>query len=289
MIKVQQLHNRIFQAGLALLLAILMLAALPASAAEPVHAVDGAADSHGAQTITLPFRQEWTGDGDQTVTYAITSVGDDARCTYTFAEDTANGTLTGNATGHIIYNWTNPGLYMFDLTVTTADRANYTYDHTSYRIRVYARNSISFVTVENLSITDATSDGKVNEIVYHHTYTAPNNNNPGGTDGGDGGSNGGSSNGGGSTSTSGSGSATNTNNTETVITISESGDNGTILEDLIQYISEWGNEDNGTGVAAAGNHRNAYTGDDSQMILYGSVSILAIITLAVWFIRRKRA
>lgn len=265
-------YNQIFLAGAVLLLTILMTHALPASAAENT-------------TYTL-YGQEWSGGGNQTVTYGLTSQDEGTACTYYFDDGSETGsqtgTLSGDTTGKLVFQWTTPGVYTFDLEATTANRTNYTYDRTVYRIRVYARNTDPFVTVQNLSKVTGSGeadDGKVNEILFQHRYTAPTTPDGGGDSGGD---NGGS--GGGSTNPGTNGTTTPTE------TITESGN---LLDNIVQTITEWGSDQDETISIVEGgnviNHSNKYTGDDSHMILYGFISILAIITLTVWLIRHKRA
>lgn len=310
MIQVQQIYNRIFKAGLALLLAAGLLQTTPVYAAEttdPVKAVEGTAENYAAKTIVLPFKQSWTGGGDHTVTYALTPRGAFEESGYTFntEQDVANGNISwetnratssnpgtitlndSSSSANISFTWGKAGLYEFDLKATTTDRSNYTYDRTTYRIRVYVRSDTHFITVQNLSNADKEDQGKVGNINFQHTYTEPAN--PGG--GGDGG---GDSGGGGSTPSTPSNNTTPTSDGgSNVVEISDSGSVGLdgIIQDVIESITEWGDvsadpDANGNYV---GNHSNSYTGDDSHMILYGFISILAIITLTVWLIHHKRA
>lgn len=264
MTKIIQQYNRIFLAGAALLLTILMANVIPASAAE-------------TSTYTL-YGQQWKGDGDQTVTYELVSQNTGTACTYYYDDGSENGTqtgtLSGDATGKIVFQWTTPGVYTFDLKAATADKTNYTYDRTVYRIYVYARNTEPFVTAQDLSKAGDADEGKVNEILFTHTYTTPRSDD-GGSGGGDGGSGGGSSN-----------SSASSNTTQTIT------ESGSILDNIIRTITEWGDQsDVVTAIEEGGsiNHQNRFTGDDSNMILYGFLSILAIITLTVWYIRHRRA
>lgn len=315
MIKIHY-HNQILRTGLMLLLAIIMLHVLPVQAAEPVHAVDGDETTYASKTITLPFRQTWTGGGEQTVTYTLTPLGattvdpgynlDTAEAvrkgwiswTVTDSGETNPGTITldGSTGTGISYSWTKAGLYLFDLKVSTQDRTNYQYDHSTYRIRVYVRSATHFITVEkDPDDTTGTEGGKVSAIVYRHTYSSgdtPSPNPGGGDDGGSGGDG---------------GNTTPVTPTDPVTPntvpnadgdgsteISEGGDTGTLWEEILKYLSEYGNEtdpNNPGSVSEWGglNHRNAWTGDDSNMTLYAFIAILAIITLAGWMIHHRRA
>lgn len=308
-------HNRIFATGLSLLLTVAMIFAIPASAAENdvTHAVDSSTSSHAARQITLPVSQTWSG-GSGKVTYTIKALGamTDSGWSVDTASDVAAGNIawtiegtTGTNPGSfdldgetktgITYTWNRTGLYLFDLGVDATDGGRYTYDHTAYRIRVYVRNDNSFITVQNIG-----SDGKVAEIVYRHSYSAPSDSGDGGTTDG-----GGDNGGGNDTPSTPTTPTTPRTPTDPTNNIDESGstsssDTGNVgldgvIQDIIQSITEWGNTgNNNTNVdsdyAGGGtNHSNSYTGDDSNMILYGSISILAIITLIVWFIKRKHA
>lgn len=73
--------------------------------------------------------------------------------------------LDGNASVGISFNFESPGLYVFCLRNMDKSTGAYTLDESSYLIRVYVRNDgNSFITVED------PDEKKVSEISYHHRY-----------------------------------------------------------------------------------------------------------------------
>lgn len=289
-------YSRIFLAGL--LAILLTLTGLLPVQAEGVTTADTTGGSYSDGYITLPFSQTWSGSApdssvqytlepieykDGSYTYDTPAYAESGRIQYAFdgvadqkSTDEIRTTLSGNTQGQITFRWKQPGVYVFQLQCSQTGTSNYTYSGTVYRIRVYVRSTeeSAFVTAQVVGDENSEANGKVSALTFAHSYTAPvtprGGDNP--TPASDGGSN--------STS----------NSTNTVAQVTESGSTGTILDNIVQFLTEYGNAGEGTSsVTESGSHQNAFTGDDSNMILYGMIAILAIITLTVWMMQRKRA
>lgn len=140
--------------------------------------------------IVLPISQTFETNGaqvDTEVSYKVTPVTEEnngviyntqdsldfGKITYTIDNQENVGTFSidGTSTKDITFTWSTPGFYVLDLTMTDEDKDHYTYDSTTYRIRVYVRNrGDSFVTVQNLT-TEETP--KVDALSFTHSYKAP--------------------------------------------------------------------------------------------------------------------
>lgn len=169
------------------------------------------------------------------------------------------------------------GVYFFTLTCTSEDGSGYTYDHSSYTVRLYAKDntSDSFITVQN----DETGY-KVDDVKFGHRYVAP-------RDGNDGSGN---DNGSDKKSTT----PTNPDATDkTAANISDDGNTGTTGNDQnngstngdLPRIEEEGNHapgksNNGSKVYA--------TGDNSNIVLYGIVVAAAATVLGIWFFTKQK-
>lgn len=313
-------HNHIFQTGRSLIASLALAAALVCSSALSVCAADGVphvasvdGDAYAQGTITLSWGQDWNISSTPDAGYSLTPLGAWSESGYAFntAQEVQDGNiawtvsgvggqnptslrLAGSTTSGITFTWQEAGLYLFDLGCTSGDGNGYTYDHTTYRIRLYVRSSTetAFITVQDLGAAGDGSNpaaGKVASITYHHDYTAPDDGGSNGG-GGDGSSNDGdgSDGGGGSSNT-----AATTAASEEVRYESDSGsagDDPSPWEELIERITEWGGigDENVDGDGGSGSHANQYTGDSSPMIVYGGVALLAAIVLVIWRIRRRR-
>lgn len=110
--------------------------------------------------------------GDLTVHYTITQVEDDyddggeqvdpASFDLTYDKNSQNVTFTA----------THAGVYTYTLTVEDKKAAYYTYDRTTYTIRQYVKNTEdggleTFLTAEN------EDGKKVSKVIYRHVYTNP--------------------------------------------------------------------------------------------------------------------
>lgn len=260
-----------------------------------LQAVDAAADEEtvivliesGADTapegtlsaITLPVSQAFRtnqGDTNTAVQYRLTPVEELQDAGYSvdtpaavsgglvsFQADGAglnqeSFTITGDASAGIALSAAAPGMYVFDLTVTSEDDAAnaYRYDHNTYHLRFYVRDGgEAFLTAQN------SAGDKVAALSYSHERWI------------DGGSRDGGQNGGGGTSTTPGGdggqivepgSLTEDGST-TAQTVGEISEDGSILSQIIER-------------GSAG----PLTGDMSHMMLYGAVMLMGIAGLVIW-------
>lgn len=269
----KDIKNRILMLAMMLPVVFQTLAA-PAKADVPK-----AAES-GYESIFLPVSQIWIGNnGNLTAEYQLSPMGECNESGYITNTETAvnngdvsfsingfdNGqfSMTGNMGTGIAFSWTKPGLYIFDLSPNNEDRNGYSYDQTSYRIRLYARRDTqdSFITVQN--IEDKEKDGKIPEIVFHHSYKDPNaqdqhpkkNSSEGAPD---------------STSNN-----SGTGNAETD-------------PDRTEFKEKGNNDNNESASNSNTNGRDITTGDSSNMVFYGISAGIALFTLVLWFVIRKR-
>lgn len=304
-------YNSIFRAGLALLMALALLLgiALPATAAQTAGSSEPHRFAGNSTGISLPFDQTWSGGGSRRATYSLTPLGPtvaDPGKDLNTASDVAAGkiswtvdgsseqnpatfSLRGETTSHISFTWTAPGLYLFDLAVTSPNGNGNAYDRTVYRIRVYVRDVDQdyFVTAERNPTNETGVGGdKVAEITFAHSYRAP-------SDGGDGDNTPPPNNGGDTTPVTPTTPTTpaDTDADPGVANIEESGNDGGLIEDIIGQITEWGNQ-NGTGRydadPDANGRRIGTTGDDSRMLLYGGIALVAAGIIILWYVKRRK-
>lgn len=151
------------------------------------------AATDASKTIAIDVNQTFTvknGSPDTTVTYNLTPDTEshqegytsdtaqaikDGKISFQIGDNTVNDgdfSIKGTDKTAIKFTFKTPGLYVFTLSMTTEDKTNYTYDHSTYRIRVYARNdNKSFITVAPL--VDGEEGNKVDGIDYSHSYAEP--------------------------------------------------------------------------------------------------------------------
>lgn len=255
----------------------LAIAPLPVTAAattDPTPTTDAphAADEN-ASSLTLTVTQFWTrnyDDIDMSATYELIPETTSHQEGYT--SDTAAAvqagliqfqigdgevndgafTLTGDEVStDIVYHWTSPGLYVFRLQGTSEYKEHYTYDGGYYLIRVYVRSDgDSFITAEN------EAGEKVAEITVDPQYYIEDNHHHHDDE---------------------------TPSPVRPVTPTQDETVTPITPDDVENpdaIDE-SDLDNNT------NHQNAYTGDASNMTLYGAVTAVAAIALIAWTIRHK--
>lgn len=254
----------------------------------------------------IPVTQKWTRNdgGDTSVTYMLAPVGEledsgvktntakalnDGDVSYTVTIENGHTignryVLIGNDRACFSFSWTKAGVYIFDLEpvnreVVFDDGHGYHYDHTTYRIRLYAKNDgEAFFTVQNLDKSEDEDAGKIGDIVYKHQYIGVKKDDDGGgtdtNDGDHGGSNSGST-------------PITDKKAVTADTDTQNPDiDDTASDDTIGRIDEDGNRgDNdmdGDGTRVYG------TGDSSPIVLYGAITFISASVLIIWFVTRKK-
>lgn len=170
--------------------------------------------------------------------------------------------IIGDATGGIAFSSTTPGMYVFDLLVTSEDDAanGYRYDHGSYHLRYYVRDGGQvFFTAQN-------EDGdKVAEISFSHERRV--------NDGGPGQEDGGASDDG--------------TNDGTTIQTNALEENGNLADgaanDAVNELTE-----DGSILSRLIERGSAgpLTGDASHMMLYAAIALIGAAGLVIW--RRLR-
>lgn len=259
----------------------------------PVHAevptIDGA---------SISVTQKWArNDGGNTdVTYCLMPVGaltdsgvatnttdalESGAVSYTVTVENGHTignryVLSGNDQAHISFSWTKAGVYIFDLEpvngeVVFDDGHGYHYDHTTYRIRLYAKNNgEAFFTVQNLSKSEDEDAGKVGEIIYNHQYVGQKKDDGGTSDG--------------NFDRSGDNSDFSNKTTNSDINNSDAGktdqnNSGTGNTETIN------NADKNETATNQNTSRHVYnTGDSSNFGLYATIAIIAFFAIVIWIV-----
>lgn len=280
-----RLYNQILRAGFLLLLVISVSISRPAKADETTHT----ANSKDNKTIELPFSQTWTGNGgNKIVIYTLSPA--DIEADSGISVDTRQAvfagwiswnidgeievnpesiTISGDNKKNIVFTWSKPGLYVFDLNTSAQDAKGYKYDHSTFRIRCYVNTKSQFITVERLDAGGGASEGsKIGTIMFSHTYLGDDS----GTDSG------GNSDSSKETEPPGNPIPTtqeNANNNPNGTEISERGDQN----------SQRSNNDDDQGGISRG---NLQTGDTSNADLYAIVCAISFITVVAWMAKRNK-
>lgn len=272
-----------------------MLIAIPmlvSALSVPVHAE---VPTTGGSVI--PVTQKWTRNdgGDTSVTYMLAPVGEledsgvktntakalnDGDISYTVTIENGHAIkgryiLVGNDRACFSFSWAKAGVYIFDIQpvnreVVYEDGHGYYYDHTTYRIRLYAKkNGEAFFTVQNLDKSEDEDAGKVGEIVYKHQYIGEK-----------------KDDGGGSGHSDSSDTADTTRKTGQKPEITPNPGNGS--SEASQEIHEGGEPDQNNGGDNGGTTGVYGTGDDSRIVLYGAIAGIALATLIIWYATRKK-
>lgn len=267
----KDIKNRILMLAMALPV-VFQTVVVPARADVP-KAAEG-----GYESILLPVSQIWTGDnGNLTAEFQLSPVGEYNESGYITNTEAAvnngdvsfsingfdNGrfSMTGNMGTGITFSWTKPGLYIFDLSPDNENGNGYSYDQTSYRIRLYVRQDTrdSFITVQN--IENKEQDGKISEITFRHSYKDQNaqDHHP-----------------------------KKNSSEDTFDNSSNNSGTGNTETDRIDFKEKGNGDNNGADSNSNTNNWNIATGDESNIVFYGISAGIALFTLVLWLIAKKR-